>query len=542
MKTLKGIVASSGIAIGKAKFIVDNKSIEIFNKYSTESEAELIRFRKAIIEATKKNRSYKKKIFSSLSSQELEIYDAYESIINDPDVIDQTIEIIKRDKFSAAFAYFNVAQNFINELKKIDDPYLKQRAQDIEMISKLVIEILENKKKSSSKINIPSIIVAEKINPNTLAELESKNLIGLITSKGGLSDHTSIIAKAMGVPYLINVENASEKIKNGDFLIIDSNEKSVKINPEKETILKYKKIISDQEIKNRKQVLNSKDKAFTKSGKTINIMANVGSVEDGKKAFEYGADGIGLLRTELCFINSSVVPEEETHYKTYKKILETIPEKKCTLRLLDFGADKKVSYLPVSNEQNPAIGNRALRLGFMNYESLLKPQIRSFLRLSKIFEIKILCPMITTPDDLIQVIDAIKQEQEELKLLGEEINEIPKIGIMVEVPNVAINPLDFVSTADFFSFGTNDLAQFLMAADRTNEMVSHYLEQANQTVVKLIKDFAKALKPYKKEISICGELASNQSYLKEFIDLGLSSLSVTPSQIPKIKTKILSLK
>ncbi len=410
------------------------------------------------------------------------------------------------------------------------------------MISKLVIEILEDNKKSSSKINIPSIIVAEKINPNTLAELKSKNLIGLITSKGGLTDHTSIIAKAMGVPYLINVENASEKIKNGDFLIIDSNEKSVKINPEKETILKYKKIISDQEIKNRKQLLNSKDKAFTKSGKTINIMANVGSVEDGKKAFEYGADGIGLLRTELCFINSSVVPEEETHYKTYKKILETIPEKKCTLRLLDFGTDKKVSYLPVSNEQNPAIGNRALRLGFMYYESLLKPQIRSFLRLSMIFEVKILCPMITTPNDLIQVIDAIKQEQEELNLLGEEINEIPEIGIMVEVPNVAINPLDFVSNADFFSFGTNDLAQFLMAADRTNEMVSHYLEKANQTVVKLIKDFAKALKPYKKEISICGELASNQSYLKEFIDLGLSSLSVTPSQIPKIKTKILSLK
>ena len=410
------------------------------------------------------------------------------------------------------------------------------------MISKLVIEILEDKKKSSSKIKIPSIIVAEKINPNTLAELESKNLIGLITSKGGLTDHTSIIAKAMGVPYLIKVENASEKIKNGDFLIIDSNEKSVKINPEKETILKYKKIISDQEIKNRKQLLNSKDKVFTKSGKTINIMANVGSVEDGKKAFEYGADGIGLLRTELCFINSTVVPEEETHYKTYKKILETIPEKKCTLRLLDFGTDKKVSYLPVSNEQNPAIGNRALRLGFMYYESLLKPQIRSFLRLSKIFKIKILCPMITTPNDLIQVIDAIKQEQEELNLLGEEINEIPEIGIMVEVPNVAINPLDFVSNADFFSFGTNDLAQFLMAADRTNEMVSHYLEQANQTVVKLIKDFAKALKPYKKEISICGELASNQSYLKEFIDLGLSSLSVTPSQIPKIKTKILSLK
>ena len=410
------------------------------------------------------------------------------------------------------------------------------------MISKLVIEILENKGKSLSKIDTPSIIVAEKIDPNILAELGSKNLIGLVTKKGGLTNHVSIIAKAMGIPYIINVENALDEIKNGDFIIIDTNKKNIQINPEKETIQEYKKIISDQKINNRKKLLYSKDIAFTKSGKTINIMANIGSTEDGEKAFEYGADGVGLLRTELCFINSTVVPDEETHYKTYKKILETIPEKNCTLRLLDFGSDKKVSYLPISSEENPAIGNRALRLGFIFYESLLKPQIRSFLRLSKIFKIKILCPMITTPDDLIQVKNAIKQEQEELNLLGEEITKIPEIGIMVEVPNVAINPLDFVSNADFFSFGTNDLAQFLMAADRSNEKVSHYLEQANHSVIKLIKDFTKAIKPYKKDIGICGELASNLIYLKEFIDLGLNSLSVTPNQIPKIKAKILSLK
>ena len=410
------------------------------------------------------------------------------------------------------------------------------------MISKLVIEILDKKEKSLSKIDIPSIIVAEKIDPNILADLGSKNLIGLITSKGGITDHTSIIAKAIGIPYLINVENALDEIKNGDFLIIDTNKKNIQINPEKRTVLEYKKIISDQKINNEKQVLNSKGIAFTKSGKTIDIMANVGSIQDGKKAFEFGADGIGLLRTELCFINSTEVPEEETHYKTYKKILETIPEKKCTLRLLDFGSDKKVTYLPVSSEENPAMGNRALKLGFIHYNSLLKPQIRSFLRLSKIFEIKILCPMIRTPEDLVQILNAIEQEQEELNLLGEKISKIPEVGIMVEVPNVAINPLDFVSKADFFSFGTNDLAQFLMAADRTNEKLSHYLEQSNQTVVKLIKDFAKAIGPYKKEISICGELASNSTYLKEFIKLGINSLSVSPSLIPKIKTKVLSLK
>ena len=197
--------------------------------------------------------------------------------------------------------------------------------------------------------------------------------------------------------------------------------------------------------------------------------------------------------------------------------------------------------MPITSEENPAMGHRALRLGFSHYNRLLKPQIRAFLRLSKKFDIKILCPMIATPEDLIQILDAIVKEQEELNLHGEVIQKLPPIGIMVEVPNVALNPKDFISKADFFSFGTNDLAQFLMAADRTNEKVSHYIEVANQSLFKLIKNFTKEVLPHKKEISICGELASNSAYLKKFVDLGITSLSIPPSLIPKIKTEIKSM-
>ena len=477
----------------------------------------------------------------SLSEEELEIYEAYSSILNDPELIDKTITSIKKEKFSAAYSYYQETQKFTSSLEKLEDNYLNQRAEDLKMLSKLVIEILQGKKNTVSKLDQPCILIADKIDPNYLAEFNPINLLGIITSKGGITDHTSIIAKALGIPYLLGVKNSTEIIKTGDIAIIDSENECAHINPEEKKIEQFQDEIIKQESEKQKQLLNSQTKAITKSGKKIEILANVGSVEDAHQALKSGADGIGLLRTELCFLESQTIPDENTHLDLYNKILEQLPKKRYTLRLLDFGSDKKISYLSHTNEENPAMGHRALRLGFSHYNLLLKPQIRAFLRLSKKFDIKILCPMIATPEDLIQVLDAIEKEQKELNSHGEVVQKLPPIGIMVEVPNVALNPKDFISKADFFSFGTNDLAQFLMAADRTNEKVSHYIEVANQSLFKLIKNFTKEVLPYKKEISICGELASNSAYLRKFIDLGITSLSIPPSLIPKIKAEIKSM-
>ena len=526
------------MAIGKAIVFENRDKYKTPIKTTANANEEINNFTNALPVAIEKIEILKRKLAINLPKDELEIFESYSAMVNDPEVIEKTISLIDNYNCNADFAYYKISKKFIETLEQIDDPYLKQRAEDLEMISKMIIEILQGNKYNSQDLSSPSIVVAEKINTAQLAELNQEYLLGLITSKGGITDHTSIIAKALGIPYLLEVKEAHQKIKTNDLLVIDSKNNCVHHNLNKKDIGRFNDQINlDQKIM-KKLMRDAQGEAFTKSGKTLNVLANVGSLEDADQALKFGADGIGLLRTELCFLKRSSFPNEKAHIDTYTKILDKLPDKTHTLRLLDFGSDKKVSYLPDLKEDNPALGNRALRLGFYYYKKLLKPQIRAFLKLSKLYKIKILCPMIANNQDLDQILNAIKLEQKELNHLGEEIKILPPIGIMVEIPNVAINPENFISKADFFSFGTNDLAQFLMAADRTNEDVSKYLASADHSIIHLIKNFAKHVKKHKKEISICGELASNKKYLAQFLDMNLDVISMSPSLIPEIKAEI----
>ena len=526
------------MAIGKAIVFENRDKYKTPIKTTANANEEINNFTNALPVAIEKIEILKRKLAINLPKDELEIFESYSAMVNDPEVIEKTISLINNYNCNADFAYYEISKKFIETLEQIDDPYLKQRAEDLKMISKMIIEILQGNKYNSQDLSSPSIVVAEKINTAQLAELNQEYLLGLITSKGGITDHTSIIAKALGIPYLLEVKEAHQKIKTNDLLVIDSKNNCVHHNLNKKDIGRFNDQINlDQKIM-KKFMRDAQGEAFTKSGKTLNVLANVGSLEDADQALKFGADGIGLLRTELCFLKRSSFPSEKAHIDTYTKILDKLPEKTHTLRLLDFGSDKKVSYLPDLKEDNPALGNRALRLGFYYYKKLLKPQIRAFLKLSKLYKIKILCPMIANNQDLDQILNAIKLEQKELNHLGEEIKILPPIGIMVEIPNVAVNPENFISKADFFSFGTNDLAQFLMAADRTNEDVSRYLASADHSIIHLIKNFAKHAKKHKKEISICGELASNKKYLAQFLEMNLDGISMSPSLIPEIKAEI----
>jgi phosphoenolpyruvate-protein phosphotransferase len=526
------------MAIGKAIVFENQDKYKTPIKTNADANEEINNFTNALPVAVEKIKILRRKLAVNLPKDELEIFESYSAMINDPEVIEKTTSFIENNKCNADFAYYEISKKFIETLEQIDDLYLKQRAEDLKMISKIIIEILQGKKHNSQDLNSPSIVVSEKINTAQLAELNQEFLLGLITSKGGITDHTSIIAKALGIPYLLEVKEAHEKIKTNDLLVIDGKNNCVHHNLNKKDVSRFHDQINlDQKIM-KKFINDAHEKAFTKSGKTLNILANVGSLEDADQALKFGADGIGLLRTELCFLKRSSFPNEKVHIDTYTKILNKLPKKTHTLRLLDFGSDKKVSYLPDLKEENPALGNRALRLGFSYYKKLLKPQIRAFLKLSKFYKIKILCPMIANNQDLDQILTAIKLEQKELNDLDEKIKILPPIGIMVETPNVAINPQDFISKVDFFSFGTNDLAQFLMAADRTNEDVSSYLTSADPSLIRLIRNFAKHVKKHKKEISICGELASNKKYLAQFLEMNLDGISMPPTLIPEIKAKI----
>lgn len=529
------------MTMGKVLILAKQDKHEKPIKKKTIPEQAIKEFDQALLSATEKISVLEEKLTSTLPPEELEIYSSYRAMINDPEVIEKTKDYIKTHHCNAAFAFDQISTAFVVMLEELEDPYLRQRAEDLKMISKTVLEILQGKTTNHQVLHSPTIIVAEKIDPNQLAALDQKNILGLITTQGGITDHTAIVAKALGIPYILGIKNIIQKIRPNDFLVLDSNRGCVYQNPSKKEIDHFKTQIDLKQRQAEQALLSAQTKAYTKSGKTLEVLANVGSVEDAHQALKFGADGIGLLRTELCFLERSSFPDEAAHFEQYTQILNELPDKTYTLRLLDFGTDKKVSYLHTVGEENPALGLRALRLGFSNYDTLLKPQIRAFLRLSKNYAIKILCPMIANNQDLDQIIEAIKSEQQALNAAGEKIKKLPPIGIMVEVPNVAINPQKYIAKADFFSFGTNDLAQFLMAADRTNENVSNYLSTADQTLIQLIENFTQHAQEQKKEISICGELASNANYLSTFIKMGLHALSMPPKLIPTIKAKINSL-
>ena len=495
-------------------------------------------FLKAIEEGKKEINELKLQLSSQLSNQDLQIYDAHIEILGDPELKEKTQQLIEDELYQADFALNQVFKEYASLLKEMDDPYLKERAQDIEMLSRMLTLKIQGKKEKTIELTHPSILVAENLTTNQFAALNSELILAIITAKGGKTDHLAIVAKALGIPTLVGVGDHLKKIRPDSLVILDSQRSMFYIDPDSRVTAEYSQKKKELEEQKQQQFLASSLDAVTKSGKTVNILANVGSFEDAQQAQQCGAEGIGLLRTELCFLDSNHFPDETEQFTTYKKLVSLLPNCSHTIRLVDFGTDKPLPFLPLPKEENPAMGVRALRLGFQYYDQLLKPQIRALLRLHQEFNIKILCPMIASLKDFKQIHHAIEIEYNLMMDQGVKLKSLPPIGIMVEIPNVAFRPDLFVKEVDFFSFGTNDLAQFLMAADRTNDSVLNYLDNAQESLLLLIKHFVLDAHKVGKKVSICGELASDPDCISELIDLGIDSLSVSPAIIPEIKSKI----
>lgn len=475
---------------------------------------------------------------NTISIEELEIYNAHLEILKDPELKANTIDYIKKEKCNVDFALQKITSGYINDLEALDDPYLSTRSEDIRMLNRMLVNSIQGIEEPNIKLRSPSIIVAESLSTNQLAKIDTKQILGVITAKGGKTDHIAILLKSMGIPALVGMGKAFSTLIKESFLIIDCNQGELLVNPNQEIVLQYQLLKEKQFIDFERQIKVSQSKATTLSGKELLVYANVGALEDMQKAFQFGADGVGLLRTEMCFLESKNFPTEESHFQKYNSILKEFPKALHTIRLLDFGSDKPLVYLKNRNEENPALGNRALRLGFEYYKELLKPQLRALLRLSLDYNLQILLPMIADIKDLLEINEKINLEFDQLINEGFEIKKIPSIGIMVEIPNIALQPQAVVKQADFFSFGTNDLAQFLMAADRTNDNVAHYLSRAKESLLFLIEKFTKVAHEEGKKVSICGELASDEECLSTFIRIGIDSISMPPNLIPGIKEAI----
>ena len=536
---IKGIGASPGIEIGEIFFIKKNNISAIKKKSSNKPIDEIKRLKNSISILEKKILGLKKNLKNKISKENLLIYDSNIEILKDPDLIEKTTHLIKSKNYSAEYSYKYCSEEYAKVINEIDDEYLSARAKDIKEISNELVEVLLGKSSPDINFSSPKILVSEKISTNEIASFKSKYIKGIVTAEGGSTDHVSIISKALEIPAVVGLKSEIKKLKNNDKLILNGQEGEVIYNPTQKQLKEYKikKNILKEKFKNA--IKKNKETAKTISGELIKVNANIGSLNDAKKALKYGADGIGLFRTEFCFLNRQNFPSEDEQLKLYTKIINVLPKKEFIIRLSDFGSDKKVDYIDQPYEQNPAMGYRGLRLGFKYYDKLLKPQLRALIRLSLNYNIKILCPMISDIDDIKEIKKAVINESDNLKL--NKISHIP-LGIMIETPNVAMNAEEFIDHVDFFSFGTNDLSQFLMAADRTNENVAKYHEKAIPSIMKLIENVCNISKKKGKWVGICGEIASKKELLKMFIKIGVNELSMSPTMIPEIKESIRKIK
>ena len=534
----RGRSASSGLAMAPLRKIYPVKALYIPENEISDVEADFKQLKEAVQQARLRVDLWKDSMRDRLEDSELAIYDAYDQMLQDPELMNQTLDFVQETKKNSFFAFQNVSEQYALSLLALDDLYLSARADDIRMLTELVIRIGLGQEHSPENWNEQAILVAHHLSTQQLSTIKQENLAGIVLVEGGLTDHTAILAKAMGIPLLIGVENNVMKIANGSISILDSDGNRFIINPSTELIQVTKAQIKEKGIHWEIVKSRAQAKAYTRSGRTLSIEANVGSLLEVEQAKENGAEGIGLFRTELAFLQQQKPLSEEDHYTLYESMLSSFSGVTHTIRLLDFGSDKPLGFMELPKEENPAMGIRALRLGVRNYESLLKPQIRALLRLSQQYSIRILCPMIASKNDCIEIKQLIKKELEDFHNQDHLELEMPPIGIMVEIPNVAIRPLEFIDLADFFSFGTNDLAQFLMAADRLNGQLSVYFEDAKPTLIELIDNFSRQAKAVGKSVSICGEFAADTNYTEKFIDMGVSALSMAPVQIPILKKKI----
>ena len=535
---IKGISASWGYAIGYV-FLKEEKTLIVEDRCNLNLNLEKERLAKAVELSRYQIEELRRKVEKEIGASEAEVFDSHLILLEDPEFIGAAeLEIMNNCK-SPEIAVKDIMNLYLNMMEQIEDEYLKERAADIKDVGNRVIgNLMGNIGDSFSDIKENTIVVAHDLTPSDTAQLDKSKVAAFITDIGGLTSHTAIMARALEIPAVVGLQDITGKVKNGDRIIVDGVAGIVIINPEVDVVEDYKAKQQHFEAgKNRLRKLIGR-KIFSREGKEIEISANIGSLAEMEKVLEYGADGIGLFRTEFLYMDRSSMPGEEEQYEVYKKVLLKMGNKPVVIRTLDIGGDKNLPYLKTPPEMNPFLGYRAIRL-CLDRKDIFKIQLRAILRASAFGNLKVMFPMITTPEEFIEARELMMKCMQELKDEGININENIETGMMVEVPSAAIRCDEFAEIVDFFSIGTNDLIQYTLAVDRTNEKISHLYNTMDPAVKKLIKITIEAAHKAGKWCGMCGEMAADERAIPELLNFGLDEFSMNPASILRTKQVIL---
>jgi len=536
---LRGIAASPGIIIGPAYLFGEKTAVYKESARPVKNaEEEIKKFEKAIENSKVELEEIKSGLIKKLGFKKANFLDVQILALGDPWIIDETIKKIKEEKREARQAVAEIGEEILEKFKEINDPYLKERTSDIEDVTKRVLENLEGEKSKRIFPEKAFVLVAEDLTPSDTAQLSKDEVLAFLTNRGGKTSHTAIMARALEIPAIVGLREVTEHIFPGVKVIVDGYSGVIVVNPTEKTLKNYeKKKRHLKAIENK--LLGLRDlPATTVDGYSVDLSANIEFSKDVDSAKQHGARGIGLYRTEFLYLTQNKLPNEESQLEIYKNVVDSIYPETVIFRTLDLGGDKILDNKP--QDSNPFLGWRGIRFSLQR-KDIFKEQLRAILRASSRKSVRIMFPMISDLGEIRKAKKVLKEVETELDNKGIEYDRKMEIGIMVEVPSCAILANAFAKEVDFFSIGSNDLTQYILAVDRTNQLVASLYDHLHPAVLKTIKNIVDAAHRHDKWVGVCGEIAGDPLAIPVLLGLEVDELSASPIVIPEVKKIIRTL-
>jgi len=503
---------------------------------------EISRFETALIQTRMQILEMQQRIAESIGAKDAAIFDAHLLVVEDRTLIDEVLRKLETDLCNVEWIFQEVATRYAETLNKIDDPYLRERALDIQDVTKRVIRNLQGKApRTFLALTEPHILVAHNLTPSDTASMDRAKVLGIATDLGSRTSHAAILARSLNIPAVVGLHDITAKLETGQHVLLDGNDGCLTVNPTPETLAHY------AEIESRRAKVTARLKELrettstTRDGYHVVLSANIELPEDVDAVAANGAEGIGLYRTEFLYLNRTTLPTEDEQYEIYRRVAERVRPNPLIIRTFDLGGDKLApGTVDITDELNPFLGWRAIRFCLENVE-IFKTQLRAILRASVVGNVKIMFPMISGLDELRRAIVILGECKEELRAAKIDAAEKVEVGAMVEIPSAAICASVLAPEVDFFSIGTNDLIQYALAVDRVNEKIAHLYEPTHPAVLRLLKMIVDAGHAHNIWVGVCGEMAGDIALVPLLLGLGVEELSTAAILVPRVKRAVQSL-